>query len=236
MRKKIFSALISYSLVLASSKITAQDDPAENYIPDTIEKIVDRPAQNESEKPLKEKINEETIANSIFLYEGYEGIGEIREGNIARVFMENYEREVKNASPLRYYESTRDLEYAEEIPFEREMYSALGKTLIEKYKFFREVDQGIKKLRDATTIKIESNSGVNYRLGPFINKAETGEIGAFLKIKNGKFNMAFLACQNEIESYIERRAFGLKFRLSQNYKTGANGDKPERETYFSIGR
>lgn len=236
MKNKFLAVLSSCSLILAASQSLAQEDQPDNYIPDTLDMIMDRPAKGEAEIPIKEKVSKETIVNSIFLYEGYPDSKKPVNEGFGERFMENLEEEVNKTSPLRLQEYSYDLEYAENVPFEREMYSAMGKTLIEKYKFFRTIDDGIKKVRDATTVKYESNGGVKYRLGAFVNKAETGEIGAFLKIKNGSFDIAFLACQNELESYMEKRARGFRFRLSYNYKTGASGDRPERETYFSIGR
>lgn len=236
MKNKFLAVLGSCSLLLAASQSLAQEDQPDNYIPDTLDRIMDRPARGEAEIPIKEKVGKETLVNSILLYEGYEDTKNPVNQGFGERFIENLEEEVNKASPLRVHEYTKDLEYAENVPFEREMYSAVGKTLIEKYKFFRTIDEGIKKVRDATTLKYESKGGVKYRLGAFVNKAETGEIGAFLKIKNGSFDIVFLGCQNELESYLEKRYCGLTFRLSYNYKTGASGDMPERETYFSIGR
>jgi hypothetical protein len=236
MRKKMLALLASGTFIFSSLGLFAQEEEAENYIPTTIERIVDQPSDGEQKTPIKEKVDKSTLANSIFLYEGYGKYKNVTSKSFFERYVENLEEELNKMSPLNIREDLKEIEYAENVPFETEMYSALGKTLIEKYKFFREVDRSFKKVRDATTIKLRSKDGTRYRIGPYVGRAEMGELGGFLKIKNGNIDLVFVGCENEMEVYVSTKLKGLRYKLSHNYKTGANGDERERQTYFSISK
>lgn len=239
MGKILRKFVLAAGLVLFPIFAISQEDEPVNYIPSTLETLVNNDGGKGIGLTQMEKDERRArIANSVFLYEGYESV-EVEQANehsFGKRFSYNFEKELQDVNSFRFFDN-EDYIIQDDLrafPFEREAYSALGKTLIEKYKFARDVDKAIRKARDATTVSVESKSGVKYRMGLFVGESELGAVGAFLKIKNGCFNTVVTACQNEIDAYIEKKFGRFDLRGGYKYETGANGNVEERKFYFSL--
>lgn len=236
--RKLFLATGLFFIPLVAS---SQEDESINYLPATMETIVnDKDGRGIAFTELSPAEKRARVANSIFLYEGYSDadIRNAKRQNFLERYEHNLERELKDVNSFRFigeddYSVPEDLRA---FPYEREAYSALGKTLIEKYKIARDIDKGIRKLRDATTVSMESRGGVRYRLGPFVGESELGALGIFLKIKAGKVNMVMTGCQNELEAYVEKKFGNIGVRGGYSYETGANDGGEKRTFYFSLQR
>ncbi|VVB80329.1 Uncharacterised protein [uncultured archaeon] len=239
MKKIIKKLVLAAGLVLAPFAAFSQEDESINYIPSTMETLVnDHGGQGVSLTEMDKTERRARIANSIFLYEGYSdaSVSQARTQSFLERYAHNLEDELQDVNSFRFvnnndYDNPDDLR---SFPFEREAYSAFGKTLIEKYKFARDIDRGIRKLRDATTISAESSAGVKYRAGLFIGESDLGAVGVFLKIKNHYFNTVFTVCQNEFETYVEKKIGVVSLRGGYKYETGADGDQKERKIYLSL--
>jgi hypothetical protein len=71
-------------------------------------------------------------------------------------------------------------------------------------------------------------------LGLFVGKFEIEAAGIFFKAKKGSFNAGITGCQNEIESFLEKR-FGIGYLGARySYIRDINGAEEERRVYLSF--
>lgn len=238
--KKILSKLIfATSMFLVPVRVDSGEVESVNYIPSTIDRVVVEDSyRGVALAELSPAEKRARVVNSIFLYEGYDSLNlrGFDEEHFLDRCISNLEEELKGVSSVRFVnnEDYSNFENLEEFPYEREVFSAFGKTLIERYKIAREVDSAVQKLRDSTTVSFGDKSGIRYRAGLFVGESDLGAAGIFLKVKANGFSAVGTGCQNEFEGYLEKVFKKFNIRGGCNYKTGADGDEKEWKFYFSF--
>jgi hypothetical protein len=235
MGRKIKEVVLSAALFLSSLVAYSQEEQSVNYIPSKMEQLINY-SDGKLSSDLESKEKRSLLANSVFFYEGYQlppwnSIS--GQGFFERYFL-NLDSEFKKIDFLRFSGQDLNWEDLDNFPFEREAYSALGKTLVEKYKFARRIDKTIRRARDASTVSFEYPAGIKSRFGFFIGETDINELGFFWKLRWKDLHSGFIFCQKEIDSYLELERSANILRGGYKYETGLGDNPIDRSIYLSF--